>query len=195
MSHCWSSFQLYLHLWSCGPFSWIIAGDRIQCLLPFGAFFTFTTSLTLLERAGNHSSPEKYPPKYQPVSQESYDICTSTTSGLHLQPLYWVLVQHMTKVISSRMGAKIRGETSARDKMPWSALPHAGSPGTAKATWKKVEKAFPALCICDKNRHQGRDSLGRAPWTLQTHCTALWRWKANPSTKAKGSTRTQSTSI
>lgn len=59
VSHCWSFFQLYLHLWFCGPFSWIVAGDRIQCLLPFSAFFTFTITLMLLERAGNHSSTDQ----------------------------------------------------------------------------------------------------------------------------------------
>lgn len=29
---------------------------------------------------------------------------------------------------------------------------------------KESRKAFPILCICDKNRHQGCDSLERAPW-------------------------------
>lgn len=118
--YCWSSFQLYSHLLS---FSGIVAGDRIQRLLPFGAFFTFTICLISLGRAGNHSRPEKFPPKYRfsrgvvwhPHLQHPDYICNLCAELLCEQP--------MTNVIGSRLGAKNPWRSFSKGQgqshMPW----------------------------------------------------------------------------
>lgn len=111
----WTSFQLSLQPWTYGLFTWLVTNFS-----PFGAFFSFSAFLTILEMDGNYSNTEKYHSKFKSAQQLSLITSTSITPRLHLQPLCCGLVQ--CKTISSGAAAKIPWSASAQNPVP-----HTGS--------------------------------------------------------------------
>lgn len=118
--YCWSSFQLYSHLLS---FSRIVAGDNSVSASFWRILHLHHMSITSLGRAGNHSRPEKFPPKYRfsrgvvwhPHLQHPDYICNLCAELLCEQP--------MTNVTSSRLGAKNPWRSfrkgQGQSHMPW----------------------------------------------------------------------------
>lgn len=123
-----------------------LAVDQIQSLLPFGAFFSFSVSLAVLEMDGNYSNTEKYHSKCKSAQQQSLITSTPVIPRLYLQPLCWDLVQY--KTISSRAAAKNHLKCLSPEPC---------------ASHRKLKEKKTLLCNHDDSRYVGCDHLRTVP--------------------------------
>lgn len=182
----WTSFQLSLQSWTCGLFSWVVAGDKVQSLLSFGAFFSFSVPLTALEMNGNYSNTEKYHSECKSAQQQSLITSTSITPRLYLA----AFMLRSCAVQDSQFQSSWNSTQNP--------VPHTGSPKRARKTisypalqpwWQQIHWLWlfensPMIFTTyqGEGERQTQAAINSRSWSIR-----VWTKQKGPSQQTRGS--------